>query len=302
MESEIWPNMLLALKSRHIPVALINARLSEKSAKRWSIAKRSFGRLLSTFSLCLAQTEEDAARFRAFGLKQAVSVDNLKFSAAPLPAPEGELARLNEELGTRKRWLFASTHDGEEQMACRIHAALKHQFADLLTIIAPRHPARANDILEICRAAGLRTRSRGEKREPPAPGDQVYIVDTLGELGLFYRLSPIACIGRSFSNDGGGGHNPLEAARLGCAVLHGPLIQNLGRIYEEMDQSGGALQIHSEDEFTARLQELLADDAKVKDLSAKASAFAKERAAVLDRTMDALRPLLDKIQQEPGAA
>jgi 3-deoxy-D-manno-octulosonic-acid transferase len=295
MESEIWPNMLTALKRRGVPAALINARLSERSAQRWKFAGRSLRRLLSTFSVCLAQTEEDAARFRAFGLAQAVAADNLKYSATPLPAPPEELERLRTALGSRRRWVYASTHDGEERMGCRIHEALRGRFSDLLTVIVPRHPARAAEILETCRNAGLRARVRGEQHDPPAPGDDIYIVDTLGELGLFYRLSPIACIGRSFSNDGGGGHNPIEAARLACAVLHGPHVQNLARIYEELDAAGGALPLHSEDEFTARLEELLADESKLAAIRDRAFAFAREKDAVLERTLAALAPLLARI-------
>lgn len=294
MESELWPNMLLEIARRKIPVALINARLSEKSAQRWRLARRQIKKLLGGFSLFLAQTEEDAATFRAWDAKNVMVCDNLKYAADPLPCIEKELTNLRDAVKDRPLWLYASTHDGEEDIACRIHAHIKKKIPDLLTVIIPRHPERREAIQAICEKHGVSARLRGSGHSIPQKGDDIYIADTLGELGLFYRLCPVACIGRSFSRDGGGGHNPIEAAQLDCAVLHGPRVQNLARIYEEMDKAGAALCMKDEKDFQARLERLLSDPGKLAALQNRGAYFVREKAKVLETVMNALSQIIER--------
>ena len=214
MESELWPNMLLNIHCRNIPAILVNARLSNTSFRRWNFFKNGAADILQTFSLILTQTARDSVRFQELGAGSVVVTDNLKYSARPLPCPEDAFKPLSAAIGARKTWLFASTHAGEEAMACRLHQILKNAYPDLLTIIAPRHPERGTDVDDLCKAQGLKTILRGQDHALPDAETDIYIANTLGELGLFYRLVPIACIGRSFSDDGGGGHNPVEAAQL----------------------------------------------------------------------------------------
>lgn len=296
MESELWPLMLWELRNRQIPAALVNARLSPRSFKIWRLFFPDTARhLLGAFETVLAQTPQDAAAFRMLGARQVVVTDNLKYSATPLPFDPQGLAGLQKALAGRPVWLYASTHVGEEALACRLHAALKNTLPELLTVIVPRHPERRQEIALLCRNANLQTRLRSEGNGLPQSGDDIYIADTLGELGLFYRLAPVACIGRSFSDDGGGGHNPLEAAQLDCAVLHGPHVQNLAAIYKEMDSRGAAFPLRDENEFRTVLEKFLIDSTALEAQQHKGLAFAQEKGQVLEAVLLSLSPLLDKL-------
>jgi len=290
MESEIWPNMLAEIKARQIPAVLVNAHLSERSYRRWQLASKPIAALLATFNMVLAQTPEDAGYFKSLGAQNVVVADNLKYSAAPLPYDQDRLEALQNATKTRPLWVYASTHDGEEQLACRLHKALKKNFPDLLTIIVPRHPDRRDAIWASCAEAGVKARLRTRGYVLPAPDDDIYIADTLGELGLFYRLAPITCIGRSFSTDGGGGHNPIEAAQLECAVLYGPNVQNLARIYEEMNKARIAVRLADEEAFLSTLEALLRNDEQCRLLQQKAALFVTDKAAILDNMMKNLAP------------
>ncbi|PJB71040.1 MAG: 3-deoxy-D-manno-octulosonic acid transferase [Alphaproteobacteria bacterium CG_4_9_14_3_um_filter_47_13] len=292
MESEIWPNMLRAMQKQKIPAAIVNARLSPQSFKRWKLAAGEIGKLLEAFSVCLTQTEEDAVFFRRLGAQNVIVSDNLKYSSAPLSYDEDDLKKLKTALGDRPLWLYASTHDAEEEIACRLHKHLQKKIPDLLTVIVPRHPERRDDIFKACEKYGLRIKLRGLSKKLPEAKDNIYIADTMGELGLFYRLSPIACIGRTFSHDGGGGHNPIEAAQLNCAVLHGPRIQNLAQVFEEFDRAGAALPVKTEKEFETRLERLLTDHDGMEAIQNKAHNFAQDKAKVLATVLKILSPLL----------
>lgn len=289
-ESELWPNVLTLLKKRNMPVALLNAHMSGKSFTNWSKVPRLAEDMLAVFMVILAQTPEDAAFYTQLGGRSVVVADNIKYSAAPLPYDETELDALRETIGDRPMWLYASTHDGEEDLACQTHLALLQHFPDLLTIIAPRHPARRDDIAKIIRDHDLSYQLRGPEKNPPTHADQVYIADTMGELGLFYRLAPVACIGRSFSNDGGGGHNPIEAAILDCAVLHGPHVQNLERIYAEMAETGAAIALDKPDALPAALAGLLDSPEALKNLQDLGYAFACRKTKILNSIIRELEP------------
>ncbi len=303
MESELWPNMLAAIRARNIPAALVNARLSAKSYKSWNLFKAAAQELLSTFSLILAQTERDEAYFADLGAGNIVVTDNLKYSAKPLHGEDEHLRALSGAALGRKIWVYASTHEGEEYIACRLHQILKNKIPDLLTIIVPRHPERRDDIIKTIESHRLKYTVRGPGLIPPGEDADIYLADTFGELGLFYRLAPLACIGRSFSNDGGGGHNPIEAAQLHCAVLHGPNVQFQQDIFDEMNRAGAALRISDEAHFRQTLERLLNDDAALTELQEKAAAYAAGKTAVIERVMEGLTPLLARagIEQKPQA-
>ena len=296
MESELWPNMLSTIGKRNIPAVMVNARLSEKSFTRWRKSKRAAARILSVFDTIMTQTEQDAAYYKDLCATpdKVLLTDNLKYSADPLPADEEHLKALQKTIGERPVWLYASTHDGEEELACRLHKHLKRSHEDLLTIIAPRHPERREALGRICKENGLEYILRGDKRNLPAEDTDIYIADTLGEMGLFYELSPIACIGRSFSNDGGGGHNPIEAAQKHCVILHGPRVQNLQQIFDDMDESGAAIKLKDENDFENRLKKLLEDEEGMIAMQNKAHRFVSEKAGIIDRIMENLAPLTDK--------
>jgi 3-deoxy-D-manno-octulosonic-acid transferase len=279
MESELWPATLSALAARGVPAALVNARLSPRSAARWVRAPALARAVLSPFRAVLAQTPADADRLRALGARDAQAVGNLKYAAAPLPADPGDLAALMRAIEGRPRWLYASTHAGEEAIAARAHAALAPRHPGLLTLIVPRHPARRAAISAETPGA----RFRGPDKTLPQPADGLYVADTMGELGLFYRAAPVAVIGRSLSADGGGGHNPIEAAQLSCLPLHGPRVGNLTAIYADMDAVGAAREVADEGALIAALDTALTNPSETARAGMRAQAFVQSRADVLER-------------------
>ena len=209
-ESELWPNMIVELKRAGLPLAIVNGRISDRSFNRWRKAPRFIAALLARFDLCLARSEDDGERLAALGALNVLVVGNIKFDAPTLPADRRELAELAGLTSGRQIWIAASTHEGEETIAAEAHKRLRQVFPDALTLIAPRHPERGEAILRQLEAQGLicALRSRGD---PVKPGTAVYVCDTIGEMGLFYRLAGVVFVGKSFA--GGGGQNPIEPAQ-----------------------------------------------------------------------------------------
>tara|TARA_R110001592_G_scaffold16881_14_gene71718 strand:+ start:6245 stop:7576 length:1332 start_codon:yes stop_codon:yes gene_type:complete len=296
MESELWPNMLHQIKGRAIPSALVNARMSSKSFRSWKRLSSLARSTLSTFDMVLCQTDKEKQCFDKLGARNTITTDNLKYSAQPLTFNKGYLNQLKESCQDKRIWLYASTHAGEERIAHDIHIKLKQDIPDLLTIIVPRHPERRHDIQKECDTFNLKTTYRGEQKNLPKSDDDIYIADTLGELGLLYQLSPIACIGRSLSDDGGGGHNPIEAAQMGCGVIHGQHIQNLQPIYDEMNQHSAALSLKDENALYDALKSLFENEHKLKTLQENGRTFSKAKTGVIDRVMKEIEPLLFVLQ------
>ncbi len=292
MESELWPNMLHEIKKDSIPAILVNARLSPKSFKIWQRFPKFAKKVLTTFDKILCQTDEYRKNFDDLGASNTVTTDNLKYSSAPLSYDLGNFKKLKNSTANRKIWLYASTHEGEEEIAHIIHKKLAKRIPNLLTIIVPRHPERRDNIKQKCASFNLNACYRGTKKELPSNDHDIYIADTLGELGLFYALSPIAVIGRSLSNDGGGGHNPIEAAQLDCAVIHGVNIQNLQQIYDEMDNDGAAIKVENSDQLYETIKNLFENELKLRQLKNKAMEFANKKTHVIDVVMKELSPIL----------
>ena len=256
VESDLWPNLIMTIARRGIPLILVNGRLSERSFNRWRRAPRMIGALLGCFDLCLAQSAAHAGRYRDLGAPRVVTTGNLKLDVPEPPADAGSLQALEAAIGGRTVIAGASTHPGEETMLIEAHRRLRGSFPQLLTIIAPRHPDRGPGILEIAHAADLsaRLRSRGEL---PEPDTDIYVADTLGELGLIYRLAPIVFVGGSLASHGG--QNPIEPIKLGAAILHGPHVWNFAEIYAALDQSHGAEQVADVGKLAVRVGALLKD-------------------------------------------
>lgn len=293
VESELWPNLLCAVRERHIPSALLNARMSDKSYHAWQRYAPGWCRnLLAAFSLVLAQTERDAQRLSALGATQVKCLGNLKFAAAPASCDEAELASLREQIGQRPVWLIASTHPGEEELALLAHKSLRLKYARLLTIVVPRHPARGNDLATlIAEQHGLNVAQRSRK-EPVRTETEIYLADTLGELGLFYRLAPIVAMGGSLLA-GMGGHNPIEPAQLGAAIVLGPSMRNFEEIAQAFATQRAALKLASNEELCQTIDFLLSDANERQRLAQAAQNLATaSRQKTLDDTLAALRPLL----------
>jgi 3-deoxy-D-manno-octulosonic-acid transferase len=301
MESELWPNLLSGVKRRNIPAALINARLSDRSFNRWKLAKRFVGKILSSFTIIMTQTRRDENHYRALGAQNVVTTSNLKYSSAPLPFIAGALQDLKAQLGGRPVWVYASSHNGEEQISCRVHKRLKETLPNLLTIIVPRHIERRADIAKICEDARLSFTLRGENHTPPNAEDDIYIADTLGELGLFFTLAPIAIIGRSFSLDGGGGHNPIEAAQLNCAVLTGPNVQYQQQMFDDMFAEDAAIQVNSEEDLYETLRTLFTDQDALLTAQKNSAKFAEEKSHVIDVVLQNLAPCLTGLEKKNAA-
>lgn len=293
LESELWPNMLRGLKKKRVPTALINARLSDTSFRRWYFFKGTAKKILSSFKIILAQTERDQERFKKLEAKKVYNIGNIKHCAAPLPFNQDDLSALNNALKNRKTWVYASTHDGEEDFAARIHAKLKQTIPDLLTIIVPRHPERRAEIKNTLSNHSFT--SRGEDKKLPTSDNDIYLADTLGELGLFYKASPIAMIGRSFSHDGGGGHNPLEAAQHSCAVLTGPNVQYQQDLFNDMIASEAAFRASNEEELHNKLLNYFQDDAALKKAQDKALNYTTDKLHIVEDIMEHLKPILKKV-------
>jgi 3-deoxy-D-manno-octulosonic-acid transferase len=301
MESELWPNMLRQIKDRGIPAILVNARLSPRSFKKWKMARRLIQKILSSFTLILCQTDRDEHYFNALGAAQTHVTDNLKYSAAPLGVDTEALQKFNTATMSRPCWVYASTHKGEEALVAATHQTLKQTLPDLLSIIIPRHPDRADAIETDLKPYGLTVTRRGDAHDLPTLDTDIYLADTLGELGLFYRACPVAVIGRSFSDDGGGGHNPIEAAQLHCATLHGPHVQNLQDIFDEMNRAGAAKMVSSPEKLADEVLNLLQDETALKVAQDRAVKFATDKARVLPRVMAHIEPILQKQNDEAAA-
>ncbi len=292
MESELWPNMLQAIKNNNTPAILVNAHISEKSYSSWLRLPKMAKITLSAFNKILCQTSLDMERFNKLGAKETVVTDNLKYSSDPLAHDKNDLTNLKEAIQNRPIWLYASTHKGEEELACKSHIALKEKIPNILTIIIPRHPHRRNDINDSCKAFNLNIKFRGNDKVLPDPNDDIYIADTLGELGLFYTLSNIVCIGRSFSDDGGGGHNPIEAAQLNCGIIYGKNIQNLQNIFDEMNEAKAAICINSPDNLSNEILTLLKDKKKLSTLQNNGKKFTETKNNVVNKVIHEILPYL----------
>lgn len=298
-ESEFWPNLVCETAARGLPMVLLNGRISDRSFERWQKHAGLIAQLLSGFALCLGQTGRDAERLRVLGAPRAECLGNLKFAAPPLPADAGELAVLEKALTGRPRWLAASTHAGEEGMAGRLHQGLRETHPGVLTIIAPRHPERGDAIAAELRGAGLTVAQRS-KGETPTEKTGIYLTDTLGELGLFFRLADAVFMGKSLVPLGG--QNPLEPARLGRPVLFGPHMGNFEEMAGRMKETGAALEVADEADLGDTLARLLSDTAERERRGGAARAFAEGEAGVMEAVLDALGPWLpEKGAPERGA-
>ncbi len=272
VESEFWPNLILTARKRVSSMALVNGRISPQSFNDWKRQPNTIRYLLSSFDTIIAQDYQNADRLVELSGGNVEMFGNLKNAAPALPACDQQISTLKSAIGERPVWLAASTHPGEEDLAVATHDRLKPDFDNLLTIIAPRHPNRGNEAKEIAMEKGLRVGQRSAGDEITAETD-VYIADTLGELGIFYRLCNVAFVGGGVTPKGG--HNPLEPARLGVAILHGPHTFNFVETYKSMRDVGGAALVRNDRELAAAIRRLMADG-KTRDTMSKAAQQAAE--------------------------
>src|SRR5215213_8411243 len=299
IESDLWPNLILSSAARRLPMVLINGRMSPRSFPRWQRVQGTISALLGRFELCLAQSQTDADRFATLGSRNVVVTGNLKLDVPAPPADANKLDMLMSMTRGRPVVLAASTHPGEEEILTETHKSLAGFFPGLLTVIVPRHPDRGEAIARMIEASGLNPTLRSHEDLPTATTD-IYVADTMGELGLFYRLAPIVFMGGSLVPHGG--QNPIEAVKLGASVVHGPHVFNFSDVYEALDRAGGARKADSQEALVKQLGQLLADPAAREITVNTAEHVVEQLGGALDRTLTALEPYLLQLRIEMGAA
>lgn len=287
VESELWPNLILETNARGVPMALINARISDRSFRGWSRAGALAKRLLSSFDECLAQDDATSTRLKALGAKSVTVAGSLKADAAPLPVDEAALEQFRAAVGARPLFLAASTHPGEETLL--LDVALKLRATNGLTVIVPRHPVRGTEIEAEATTKGLTARRRSTGSLPESTTD-VYIADTLGELGLFYRAAPFAFLGGSMIAHGG--QNPLEPARLGTAVVTGPHTYNFDETFRVLLAVQGEGLIRTPEDLHAMVMRFIDDPSLAHHLGERAQTAAARMGGALRQTVDVAEALL----------
>jgi 3-deoxy-D-manno-octulosonic-acid transferase len=293
VEQDLWPNVILEASARGVPMILINARLSERSFRRWTYLRGTIVDLLQRFDHCLAGTPTDAERLSALGAPRIVTAGNLKLDVPAPPADSKKLVQLKDAVAMRPLLAAASTHPGEESAVIEAHRRLRGNFPGLLTLIAPRHPERGPGVVELAAAAGLKaaSRSRGERLDAAT---DIYVADTMGELGLIYRLAPAVFIGGSLVKHGG--QNPIEAAKLGAAILHGPHVFNFAEIYDALDAAHGAKLVADAEGLTEVFGSWLSNPAERERAADAARKMVDALGGALDRTIQSLEPYLMQLQ------
>ncbi|MEL6585927.1 MAG: 3-deoxy-D-manno-octulosonic acid transferase [Pseudomonadota bacterium] len=293
-EGEIWPGLLHEVKARGTPVALINARMTARAHGRWRRWARGAARgLMRQIDQVQAQDQSTAIRLLSLGLPEdrLEVTGTLKEGSSALPHDEDERVRMAEALAGRPCWLAASTHEGEEAGAAEAHAQARRSWQKLVLVLAPRHPERADEIVSNLRLEGWRVAQRS-KAEALTSDVDVYVADSVGEMGLWYRLCSVSFVGGSLVPVGG--HNPFEPAALGSAILHGPEVTNFADIYARLTEAHAAREVKDWDDLGTTLAAVLEPDEAAK-LAHAAWEVCSAGADVTERAMDLLFAMLDGV-------
>ena len=279
-ESEFWPAMLSTIKRRNIPLILINGRISNKSFKRWQQFDFVIKEILDCFTACLGQSEEDAYRLRALGAKDAMCLGNLKYAGLPIPVDEEKKKEIQDEIGSRPVWLVSSTHSDEESKIGRYLKELSAKHEGLLTIIAPRHPTRGVEIQNILKEKYQLKTALRSANEKITPETEVYIADTIGEMGIWYELCPIVFIGGSLIPHGG--QNFMEPSRCRDAVIVGPHMHNFTDAMNRAKRADGIIQVDETVDLIDMVDQLLSNKELLEAKRSLAYNWATSEAKVLD--------------------
>ncbi len=286
-ESEFWPAMLSSIKRRNIPLILINGRISNKSFKRWQQFEFIIKELLDCFTACLGQSEEDAYRLRLLGAKDAMCLGNLKYAGLPIPVDQEKKTEILRQIGERPLWLVSSTHNDEEFKIGRFLKDLQQKYTGLLTLIAPRHPNRGTEIKEkLEKDYGLKValRSAGE---PITTETEVYVADTIGEMGIWYEIAPIVFVGGSLIPHGG--QNFMEPSRCRDAVIVGPHMHNFTDAINRAKHADGIIQVNDVLELIDMVDQLLSNRELLEAKRSLAYNWATSEAKVLDGIVEKIQ-------------
>ncbi|RCS24596.1 3-deoxy-D-manno-octulosonic acid transferase [Phyllobacterium salinisoli] len=291
-ESEIWPMTILELGARRVPQVLVNGRLSDRSFAAWKKRASLAEALFENLALVVAQSEVDGERFRTLGARPVVVSGNLKVDAIVPPADVSVVAAYRDQIGERGTWAAISTHQGEEEIAVEVHDMLKTRHKNLLTIIVPRHPDRVAALETMMVARGLKVALRS-RNDPITPETNILLGDTIGEMGLYLRLTEIAFVGRSLTGEGG--QNPLEPAMLGTAILAGRNVQNFRDSYQRLIKNGGAKLVRDRDMLAGAVNFLFNNEAQRREMIAAAARTVEDMRGSLERTLVALEPFIQPL-------
>jgi len=289
VESEIWPCLFDEMRRSAAPFVLLNGRLSDKSQRSWSKLPGVSGYIFACLDLVLAQSDADAARFRKLGCRHVVTPGNLKFDAPEPQVDASQRAPLAAQIGERPVWLAALTHPGEDEIALAAFDRLRESFPALLLVLVPRHPARGDGIMELVRERGYNLARRSQDELVSAATD-VFLGDTLGEMGLFYSLAPVTFLGGSFND--AGGHNPVEAALSGSALVTGPRVSNARAVYKEFWSNDAAVRVEDPDRLAEKLLPLLSGLEAARQQAGRARTLVEAGRGALETTLQHLQPYL----------
>jgi 3-deoxy-D-manno-octulosonic-acid transferase len=288
VESELWPNLIVAARERGVTLALLSARMTQGSAQGWTRAPATARALLQAFDLILSQDAATQSRLQALGAATGPYL-NLKLVGEAPPVDTALVAALTAGIGGRKVVLAASTHPGEERLIAQAFKAATAGTPAVL-IVAPRHPDRGPQVAAELQSLGFPV-ARRAAGEALTPATTAYVADTLGELGAFYRVADAVVLGGGFV-EGVGGHNPLEAARLSCAIVTGPHVFNAREIYAEMFALAAAIEAPDADALARHITGLLANPVIARRIGEAALDFAGRQGAALTAAMALIEPLL----------
>jgi 3-deoxy-D-manno-octulosonic-acid transferase len=275
IEGELWPNMLY-LGEKYCPLILINARMSDKSFERWEYFRPLLSMLASKFKQILCQSSLDTIKYHKLGIKSAKEIGNLKYSSTKLEVDSTQLKSLTSQIVDRKVFLAVSTHPGDELKILDVHSKLRENHENLLTIIAPRHTNRSKEIQALIKAKKISYKTRS-KKEKITDSTEVYIADTMGELGLFFSIAKASFIGGSFAN---GGHNPIEPAFFNTYILFGPDMSNFFEIAEEFTSQNAAIQVSDTKTLVEALEKIF--EGKMDSSNLQKKKIIKNHSSVLD--------------------
>ena len=290
-ESEFWPAMLSCIKRKNIPLILVNGRISNKSFKRWQQFDFIIKEILECFTLCLGQSDEDEYRLRVLGAKNTMCLGNLKYAGLPLPVDENKKQEIAEQITGRTVWLVSSTHDDEEFKIARFLKDLQKKVPDLLTFMAPRHPQRGSEIKQrLQKELGLNVALRSANEKITEKTD-VYVADTIGELGIWYDLIPLVFIGGSLIPHGG--QNFIEPSRSRDAVIVGPHMYNFADAMNRAKKADAVIQVNDVLELMETVENLLTHPDLLEAKRSLAYNWANGEAKVLEGIVEKIKTYLD---------
>lgn len=301
VESEIWPHLIVESARRGVPLALLNARLSQKSVAGWRKRPKTARFILQHFNLFLTQNDRTATNLIAMGAQaqRVMPGTNLKAMSDPLPTNAETLSEIQNQIGNRPVWIASSTHQGEEETVLAAHKSLLERWPDLLLFLIPRHPERRTEVGNLINAEGFTCATRSAE-QPISAQTQIYLADTLGELGTWYALSPIVFLGGSLKEIGG--HNPFEPAQAGAAVLTGPGHFNFAETFAPLIETGGATQVKSASELSTAVARWLSEPDALQTARDAAKSCVNTQASALDAVIETLCTQLNLTANSPSSS